>query len=882
MEKHAGKTEALGLEQSSTPADLGIQPTVSDKNILGSPMKTDNVQTSPLKETSVTCGTASSSPVAVSPFPPAAGVAPEVEQEEQDTLPLAPCFAVDGSVSGPSLSPAEPSADAASVLLCGPADDSSEIAASVAAAAAAEAEALAAAAAAAEAEALAAAAAAAEAEALAAAAAVNSAATAPLAARTFGALRAWEATKAAAAAAASAAATTVAATDFSGLSEATASVLAAAGGGLGAVRGLSTDRSQKQGDTSITSNDAASAGPAGHQQRPTPTGNAGNTSNNEAGRSRLLGLLQMPALPQWLCSSSGTSTSNAALGCPPTLADKDTELQGSEADAAAAAHMAAVVAASAVTNSIGALTKDATDGCSDEPAKPFTPNAAPEPTAATGYSVLPPGAEHSALTGIAGVPLALDSNFQRGNPASTGLSDKSTSDEASAPADTAERLLQLLEERAACAATLTSSSSGPAEEVDTSVLQQQLLQLQEATDAVLAAGPGLMQLDAAGLESISPEAVAATAERAERVIKEQKQTAWASLLSSLAESSRRSVKAVQRVAGTAACASGAEAPASTDSSVFPLFGACRNPATHVEGDAQADQSCRAQQNGVGEIQSPDSFLADRSGQPQAEPEPVGTQAARLGVLIALQRRQQAIAEELRQRSANLLQHSVALTTSATLSEARYHLAEIVDTGGPEVSGVWAGFKVGLGIVTLASGHLLLGGAMVAVATGSLGSAVMWSRHRRLFYEMMRGNFTGTEEQTEASTTPDAAGAPAGGAEAADGTSGDKEESSEQPETAPLASTGEEGHICDVNEVEPSLVGVEEPLAKPSVSPALPEDESLAEDVPQSCSAHQADGLFADCSEVLEDAIGEETAVTADLPVTGGNSGQLQNKDSAMC
>ncbi|KAL8434202.1 hypothetical protein ACSSS7_003303 [Eimeria intestinalis] len=857
MGKHAGETQAVRLEQSSTPAAAGMQATVSEKSILGSSVKTHIVQTPPARKTSLSCATASSSPVAASPFAGVAAVAHrsplEAADEQQGTLPIEPCFLVSECVSGPSTTPAEPNSAAAIGLLSEQADDLLGSAVPVVARAA-------------------------EAEALAAAAATEALLpAAPLTTRSFGALRAWEAAKAAAAAAASAAATTVAATDFSGLSEATASVLAAAGGGLGAVGGLSTVLPQRQGDTKITSESVEGAdrlttpesAQAAHQQRSRVTGNAGNKSN-EAGRSRLLGLLQLPTLPQWWCSAPSTSTSSAALGCPPTLADQDTELQGSEADAAAAAHMAAVAAASTVSSSIGAGTKCGPDGCADEPVKASTPNATGEARAARGGSVPLPSAENPASTSTVAIPRVLVSNVQPENPASTCRRDESTTD---APADTAGRLLQLLEDRAACAAELTSSSSSSSEGVDTSVLQQQLLQLQKATNAVLAAGPGLMQLDAAGLQSISPEAVAATAERAERVIKEQKQTAWASLLSSLAESSRRSVKAVQRVAGAATCAPGTNALASTETPIFPLFGACRNPSTHVEQDVQADESCGEQQNG-----------ADPSGRPQAEPVPVGTQAARLGVLIALQRRQQAIAEELRQRSANLLQHSVALTTSATLSEARYHLAEIVDTGGPEVSGVWAGFKVGLGIVTLASGHLLLGGAMVAVATGSLGSAVVWSRHRRLFYEMMRGNFTGTEEQPEASDTSDVSGTPVAGAQGADGTGGDNGERCGQPVAATFASSREEGYVGALIEAErPFSVGVEDSSLMPTVSPGLPGDEPpTRKDLSQSCTA-QAESSFADCGEVLESALGSDDAyLTVDVPVIKVVSGELQNKDSGIC
>lgn len=64
--------------------------------------------------------------------------------------------------------------------------------------------------------------------------------------------------------------------------------------------------------------------------------------------------------------------------------------------------------------------------------------------------------------------------------------------------------------------------------------------------------------------------------------------------------------------------------------------------------------------------------------------------------------------------------------------------------------MWAGVKVGLGIATLASGHLILGGAMVAVATSSLGSALLWGRHRQEVYEIMRGDYPEGGERYQSS------------------------------------------------------------------------------------------------------------------------------------
>lgn len=51
--------------------------------------------------------------------------------------------------------------------------------------------------------------------------------------------------------------------------------------------------------------------------------------------------------------------------------------------------------------------------------------------------------------------------------------------------------------------------------------------------------------------------------------------------------------------------------------------------------------------------------------------------------------------------------------------------------------------------------------MVAVATGSLGSAVFWGRHRQEFYELMRGGLRDSNEESQASEASENNGATTG-------------------------------------------------------------------------------------------------------------------------
>ncbi|CBZ53060.1 conserved hypothetical protein [Neospora caninum Liverpool] len=77
---------------------------------------------------------------------------------------------------------------------------------------------------------------------------------------------------------------------------------------------------------------------------------------------------------------------------------------------------------------------------------------------------------------------------------------------------------------------------------------------------------------------------------------------------------------------------------------------------------------------------------------------------------------------------------------------RRELADLAEVGGPEVSGIWASVKVGIGLATLASGHTIMGGIMLAMATSAVGSAVLWGRHRDQFRRWMAGEEPDEGEQ----------------------------------------------------------------------------------------------------------------------------------------
>lgn len=577
---------------------------------------------------------------------------------------------------------------------------------------------------------------------------------------------------------------------------------------MGMAEGKTTDL----GSTNMDTTDEEAAGTSeGARAASTDTSDgahAGNSTSSMAGVGQLLRQFSQAALPQWWCSS--TSKSKRLLSCTAAVVDSDTELQGSEAEAAAGAHMAALSAASVDAFRGSNATRCPHDHSdSEEGVSPTFPQSPRAMIAAVGSGVKVAAAMTQAGTGTDTTTEAHSVNFDGPLKAherngrqlgvyGTGRDEPPFSRSSTGGSETwsrslsseAEELLQLLQERAARAGGLSDcccpaqdaetggSRAAAADPRDAQGLLLQLTRLQEATDAVVAAGREALEREQEGLDDGSSEAAAAaTIARAQRVLQQQKQTVWTSLLGSIAESSRRSVEAVQRAAGTAVAGA---ADRALDSLVLPLIGACRAPTTHLhEGDDYLPPDVVFAEGGNDE----ENVQTRTRSSEQVEPLPEVTnpEPAPQGLLLELQRRQHAIAEELRQRSNNLLQHSRGLTTSSTLSEARYHLAEIVDTGGPEVSGVWAGFKVGVGIFILASGHLLLGGAMVAAATGSLGSAIMWGRHRQLFYEMMRGEFRGNEQESEPPANSDASGPTAASSDGVDETTdGSKESSNNTP------------------------------------------------------------------------------------------------------
>lgn len=326
-------------------------------------------------------------------------------------------------------------------------------------------------------------------------------------------------------------------------------------------------------------------------------------------------------------------------------------------------------------------------------------------------------------------------------------------------ASRARNLLQQLKERAAGAARLPCLSV-PAADLSllwkaTSFERQDTedFQRQEGSTVPVAATTRQEVFQAqeshpCGVAAAAALAAAAAA-RAQRAMEPQLRTVWNTLRKTVADSSQSSIQAVQRAAGSAISATGAGDRA-LGVLAFPLFSACTTPPAGGQGNGEtASQGGEGSDAGeyAGESSERSIKVDGNASEEMASAEQVNdADATSQGLLGGLHRRQQVIAEELRKRSTNLLQHSVALGASSTLSEARYHLAEIVDTGGPEVSGMWAGVKVGLGIATLASGHLLLGGAMVAMATGSLGSVALWCRHRHEVYEMMRGDTPSPSEQ----------------------------------------------------------------------------------------------------------------------------------------
>ncbi|CDI74323.1 hypothetical protein, conserved [Eimeria praecox] len=530
--------------------------------------------------------------------------------------------------------------------------------------------------------------------------------------------QAWESARTHAVAAASATATSVATTDFSGLKEATAKPLLAAVGyiGLGSfldVPSLDSEektlcKGAKSGDDPTRAKGASETGNS-KIEGGSPTGTEASATNSDGSTSPggLLGRLRLPAVTKWLCAANVGC--DRQLSCTVTVADADTELEGSEAEAAASEHMARVNGTSVHADAAaGAGSMQKEDSLQGEYL----------PTVGSGAFCTPSTPEAQRVVGGC---------FLDGHKL-----EKATSGAESGVGRTA------------------MSVEAPMG------VQQVLTSLEKTGDTTIACEHSLLpdqDGEEKGVKEESSEAGAPAAAGRLQQGQHQKQKLWASLRSVLATSSRRSVDAVQKAATAAASAAGA-ATRALDGMVVPLLGNCMHPTTQVHADSQQagleEKDCpkRAEGEEVGQ----EGLRADGEGGEQSQPDQLNSGASQTnsrGLLTELQRRQQALAEAVRNRSTNFLQHSVALTASSTLSEARYHLAEIVDTGGPEVSGVWAGVKVGLGIATLASGHLILGGAMVAVATSSLGSALLWGRHRQEVYEIMRGDYVGDADPSQA-------------------------------------------------------------------------------------------------------------------------------------
>lgn len=158
------------------------------------------------------------------------------------------------------------------------------------------------------------------------------------------------------------------------------------------------------------------------------------------------------------------------------------------------------------------------------------------------------------------------------------------------------------------------------------------------------------------------------------------QSGWQALITTLSHSSRRPAAVVEQATNLAISAARA-ADRAFDALVAPVFSACKFPSEHG-------------------VDSGENWSEEQLPETAESPELRGTAgaAAEAGQLVrqstrrqlqemlaTVQQRQQEISEELKRRSINVLEHSVALTTSSSISEARYHLAEIADTGGPEVS-----------------------------------------------------------------------------------------------------------------------------------------------------------------------------------------------------
>lgn len=126
---------------------------------------------------------------------------------------------------------------------------------------------------------------------------------------------------------------------------------------------------------------------------------------------------------------------------------------------------------------------------------------------------------------------------------------------------------------------------------------------------------------------------------------------------------------------------------------------------------------------------------------------------------------------LRQRG-KILKKNVRRLYTATaqgdVTSMRRELAEMARLGGPEVAGVWGAVKLGTGVtISLASSHLIVGGAMVMWGASAVAGAAAWGSNRQAVHGWLLGNsaqdsdhsneaeqrFEEKEEETEETCLP---------------------------------------------------------------------------------------------------------------------------------
>ncbi|OEH73984.1 hypothetical protein cyc_01703 [Cyclospora cayetanensis] len=565
-------------------------------------------------------------------------------------------------------------------------------------------------------------------------------ATSPLQRSVSVAARVWSAAKATATAVASATASTVAATDFSVFLEAARVPLLAAVGYMNLKSSnrdpiCSTKERLREAIALIIGDKAVESGSVAGALNASANGSRAILGTGEADEGRKADHehdhIFMPLAPRWVCSPSnercGEQNGISAIADPFSI------LQGSGPEGADCR-----AAGGKLLQTYHPPRMDIGEESSLSATKILGGSTGP-------LGVLPEGAEglgqagvHADGTSYTAHDMALGGLHKRENTVSSGKNTNFLSEigqtsgcgnilEASdshteCGKSDALRIhsLRLLEARAACAAERFPLSEATVQlpNARSSPVQQNQNKVGEDTGVAVFTRQGMhLELREGDAAQVSSEVATA----AQYVTQQPRQTVWSSFQCALSAASRRSIKAVQRAAGAAYTAV-VGADTKMDALLAPFFGACGASKRRISADAGDHVALEAAS--------------------QQQPEDGGSTHVRLlGKLNP-----HFVAGHLRNRSANLVHHSVALISSPSISEARYHVAELVNTGGPEVSGLWAGIKVGLGIAALASGHLLMGGAMVAAATGSLGTALFWGWHRQEVYDMMRGDFAGRADQ----------------------------------------------------------------------------------------------------------------------------------------